>query len=73
MPTTAMPEHIISRTPRFSGALAVSPSTNAWINDVPTMAVAIWTKNRMPTVTAIFLLDMTLLGRALGLRTGRTH
>ena len=59
MPTTAIPEHIMSRTPTVSGARAVLPSTNAWISDMPTMAVAIWTKNRMPTVTAIFLLDMT--------------
>jgi hypothetical protein len=56
-----MPEHIMSRTPAVSGARAESPSTKAWIKEVPAMAVAIWTTNRMPTVVAIVLLDMTLL------------
>ena len=49
MPTTASPEHIIRRTPRVNGARSVSPSTNAWIKDVPNMAVTIWTTNRTPT------------------------
>jgi hypothetical protein len=61
MPTTATPEQISSATPRVSGALAGSPSTNASIRDVPTMAVTICPTNRMPTVTAINLRDMTLL------------
>jgi hypothetical protein len=64
MPTTARPEHVISRTPAVSCAREASPSTNAWIIELPTMAVTIWTTKRTPTVTAIILRDMTLLTRA---------
>nr|WP_275263085.1 hypothetical protein [Segeticoccus rhizosphaerae] len=59
IPTTARPEPIMNSTPIVIGALAVSPSTKAWINEVPIMAVTIWTRKRMPTTTAIILRGMT--------------
>jgi hypothetical protein len=31
------------------------------MSEVPNMAVNIWTKNKMPTATAIVLLDVPLL------------
>ena len=52
MPTTAKPEHAISATPRVIGARLVLPSANAWISDVPNMAVIVWTMNRIPTALA---------------------
>ena len=66
MPTTAMPEHIIIKTPSVGGDVLELPSTNAWISEVPTMAVSICTKNRRPTTTAIILLDtINPISRAL--------
>ena len=41
IPTTAKPEMDISPTPTVIGARSGLPSTNAWINDVPNMAVTI--------------------------------
>jgi hypothetical protein len=41
MPTTAKPEMDISTTPTDIGARSRLPSANAWINDVPSMAVTI--------------------------------
>jgi hypothetical protein len=56
MPTTASPAHIMNRTPAVSAVRLASPSVNAEIRLVPAIAVAICTKNKMPTAVAVLLL-----------------